>query len=320
MSNTIFTYSDFTTSESSESTLTNNSYDNTKTLISVETGSICTIIGGNCFGSCSSLSSVILSESVERLASLCFFRCTSLTSIIIPNKVYDLQFACFAQCSSLTSIVYDNPSIIREIGTAVFENNPSMNVKYYLTSSAPLAPSPATGIYDTSIYPSGSTFRYYSGSSCYNKGTLILCLINNKEEYVKIEDLKIGDLVKTYKHGFIKIKMIGKQPFKNNSCDDVLCMYKINNLYVTGGHYILVDELPKIKNHKKFYNNNLKIDDKYCLLACDYEKSEKITNDKIYTVYHLVLNGINNHYIIYVNDGFLSETTNERNFIDSGFY
>ena len=320
MSNSIFTYSDFSTSESSDTTLTKNSYDTTKTLISVEIGTLCTIIGGNCFNGCSSLSSVIISSSVQRMAALCFLGCTSLVSIIIPSNVYDLQFASFFQCSNLTSITYENPTAITYLGGAVFANTPIMNVRYYLTSSAPLAPTPATGVYDTSIYASGSSFSYYSGSSCYNKGTLILCLINNQEKYVKIEDLKIGDLVKTYKHGFIGIKMIGKQPFKNNINDDFSCMYKINNLYVTGGHYILVDNLPELKNKKKFYNDNLKIDNKYCLLACDYEKSEKIMNNEIYTIYHLVLNGINNHYIIYVNDGFLSETTSEINFTDSGFY
>ena len=46
---------------------------------------------------------------------------------------------------------------------------------------------------------------------CFNQGTKILCCNKNlKEEYISIENLKKGDLVKTYKHGYKKIDLIGK--------------------------------------------------------------------------------------------------------------
>jgi hypothetical protein len=34
--------------------------------------------------------------------------------------------------------------------------------------------------------------------TCFVEGSEILCIVNNKEEYIKVEDLKIGDFVKTY--------------------------------------------------------------------------------------------------------------------------
>ena len=44
---------------------------------------------------------------------------------------------------------------------------------------------------------------------CFNKGTKILCLINDlKEEYVAVEKLKPGDVVKSYKHGYRRIVMV----------------------------------------------------------------------------------------------------------------
>ena len=95
---------------------------------------------------------------------------------------------------------------------------------------------------------------------------------------------------------------------------------------VTGGHYILVDELPEIKNPSSFYDLKLKIDDKYCVLVCDYYEAEKQDNYSIYTIYHLVLDGDNERYGIYVkcdlveNKKMLSETTNEYNFLKQGFY
>jgi hypothetical protein len=101
-------------------------------------------------------------------------------------------------------------------------------------------------------------------------------------------------------------------------------MYKINDLLVTGGHFILVDQLPALDNPSSFYNMNLQIDDKYCLLVSDYDKAVKQENDTIYTIYHLVLDGDNDRYGIYVksseHDMILSESTTESNFLKHGFY
>ena len=155
---------------------------------------------------------------------------------------------------------------------------------------------------------------------CYNEGTTILCLIDNVEKYVKIENLKVGDLVKTYKNGYNEIELIGKKTFRNNINKNTQCMFNIDNLCVSGGHYILVDEKPDINKNPIFYNLNLKIKDKYCLLACDYEKAIKVMTDDIYTIYHLVLKGDDLQYGIYVNDGFLSESTSKEHFISSKFH
>ncbi len=152
---------------------------------------------------------------------------------------------------------------------------------------------------------------------CYNEGTNILCLIDGVEKYVKIESLKNGDLVKTYKNGYNEIELIGKKTFKNNIHKNLQCMYKIDDLYVTGGHYILVDEQPDATKNPIFYNLNLKIKDKYCVLACDYEKATKMMDDNAYTIYHLVLKGDETQYGIYVNNGFLSESTSKEHFISS---
>jgi len=51
-------------------------------------------------------------------------------------------------------------------------------------------------------------------SLCYEKNTLILVLENDTEVYKKICELKVGDTVKTYKHGYKNIKLINS--FKYN--------------------------------------------------------------------------------------------------------
>lgn len=88
---------------------------------------------------------------------------------------------------------------------------------------------------------------------CFNENTKICSFINNKEEYTPIQHLKKGDLIKTLKNGYTKIEMIGKSdiynPDNNIRCSNRLFKYSKNNnklledLYLTGGHSVLVDNL-----------------------------------------------------------------------------
>ena len=77
---------------------------------------------------------------------------------------------------------------------------------------------------DRSVYVTQSI----SDPTCFNEGTKILCL-NKKfeEEYIPIENLRKGDLVKSYKHGYRKIELIGKNPMINNPEKFNECMYKM---------------------------------------------------------------------------------------------
>lgn len=214
---------------------------------------------------------------------------------------------------------YRNPTMQYRIGNAIMAGYIDPNGK---TNSSLRVWS---GVFDPIPQGYNNTLKRYwdydiaEEIPCYNKGTTILCLIDNIEKYVKIENLKVGDLVKTYKNGYNEIELIGKKTFRNNINKNTQCMFNINNLCVSGGHYILVDEKPDATKNPIFYNLNLKIKDKYCLLACDYEKAIKVMTDDIYTIYHLVLKGDEMQYGIYVNDGFLSESTSKEHFILSKF-
>jgi hypothetical protein len=157
---------------------------------------------------------------------------------------------------------------------------------------------------------------YATGSSCYNEGTMVLTMKDGIEQFIKIENLRKGDLIKTYLHGYKPIDLIGRKNMFNNPKEEINSMYEVGNLIVSGGHYLLVDS---IKSERKFYKQNMKIDDKYCLLTCDYDKAKKIIDTKLYTVYLLVLEGENERYGIYVNDNILSESTSKKNFLKHGF-
>ena len=66
------------------------------------------------------------------------------------------------------------------------------------------------------------TFTSIPEPPCFNEGTKILCY---PDIYKPIEELKKGDLVKSFKHGFRPIDLIGKNIMVNNPKEPFQCMY-----------------------------------------------------------------------------------------------
>jgi hypothetical protein len=180
---------------------------------------------------------------------------------------------------------------------------------------------------DIADYPSNFTIVSISDPSCFNEGTKILCLNKNlEEEYIPIENLRKGDLVKSYKHGYRKIDLIGKNIMINNPNRVNECMYKmvktdtnglIEDLIVTGMHSILVDNLGEYaEENKKILKCVPMIDGKYLLSAAVSKDFVKLTNRDSYTYYHFILenNGsINERFGVWAN-GILTETPSKREF------
>jgi alpha-tubulin suppressor-like RCC1 family protein len=155
----------------------------------------------------------------------------------------------------------------------------------YTTIVSPDAPYNYTDVID--IF---DTIPITPADVCFNYNTKILCLVENKEVYVPIQNIRKGDLVKTYKHGYIPVDLIGKKSMINNPKMDscMYIMYKtddmVDDLIVTKNHAILVDKVDN-EIQKEFEI----IDGKYLVLASKSSKFEKIYDRKIYTYYHLVL-------------------------------
>ena len=199
--------------------------------------------------------------------------------------------------------------------------------------------SPYFNIYDYGIIYDGtselnegignSTFiTQISDPSCFNEGTKILCLNKNLgEEYIPIETLRSGDLVKTFKHGYRKIDLIGKNTLINNPSKFNECMFKmeksdsnglIEDLIVTGGHSILVDDLGEQKEENEKLLGTQIIDNKYLLLAAVSSDFSKIETVNVYTYYHFILENNGNdeeRYGVWAN-GVLTETPSKKGFID----
>jgi surface protein len=154
---------------------------------------------------------------------------------------------------------------------------------------------------------------------CILEGNKILCFDNNKEIYKNIETLTTDDVVITYLHGHKKIKYIYKSQSYNDINNYNQCVYRmektndmIDDLYLTGGHSIMVDDITEEEYNKNPINDQI-IDNKKLIPAFVSSKFT-IYNDIVnYTCYNLLLDNdgdIYKRYGIYCN-GVLIETPNE---------
>ena len=172
----------------------------------------------------------------------------------------------------------------------------------------------------------GSYFLYPSSAPCFLEGTHILCKVNGEETYLPIEKMSPGTLVKTSLDGYKKVDMIGKRPIHNTGTDErsQTRLYKCtptkykeltSDLFITGGHSILVDVLSDnereetIKQLGKIYVTS----DKYRLLAAIDERAEPWKSEGTYNIWHIALENDDyfSNYGIYAN-GLLVESCSKR--------
>ena len=161
------------------------------------------------------------------------------------------------------------------------------------------------------------------GAPCFLEGTQILCRIGDKEEYVPVESLTIGSLVKTLLHGYKKIAMIGKGPIENPGDTRRVQqrLYKLStknyrqlkeDLFITGCHSTLVKDLTEEQKELAIKEGErLFVTDKhYRLMACVDEKAEPWASEGTYTIWHFALEHDNEHmnYGVFANGGLLVET------------
>jgi len=145
--------------------------------------------------------------------------------------------------------------------------------------------------------------------------------------YKAIQDLKKGDLVKTLKHGYKPLVIIGKKDIEhkalNHRAKDQLYKCDQSNypeitepLIITGCHSILVDQFVSQEQKEKTIEINGKIyvtDNKYRLPAAADERASVYEVPGTYTIYHIALENddIYTNYGIYAN-GLLVETCSKR--------
>jgi 6-phosphogluconolactonase (cycloisomerase 2 family) len=148
--------------------------------------------------------------------------------------------------------------------------------------------------------------------------------------YRKIQHLKRGDLVKTFRHGFVPVFMVGKKDIhhsptlersKNHlyKCTPEHYPELADDLVLTGCHSILVDDYVNEEQLDKTIQVNgdaYVTEGKYRLPVCADRRASIYEHAGKYTVYHVALENDDYYmnYGIYAN-GLLVESTSKR-FLD----
>jgi len=147
--------------------------------------------------------------------------------------------------------------------------------------------------------------------------------VQEKEEYVPIETLKSGDLVKTSLSGYKKVELIAKGTIQNSGTNERTenRLYKCSpakypqlteELYITGCHSILVEELTEQQREKtkQSLGRIFVTDKKYRLMASIDERAEPWVSEGRYTIWHIALENEDQkmNYGVYANGGLLVET------------
>jgi surface protein len=198
-----------------------------------------------------------------------------------------------------------------------------------------------TAYYGTVVYYSQSsgtasptttpTYQFFNQNRperfpCFMKGTQILCLRAEEEVYRPVQDLRKGDLVKTYRNGYLPIHMIGTSRLSNPGDEERISnrLYKCSkelypdlfeDLYITGCHSILVPALTndQWENTKEMLGNVYITDNHFRLMACVDEKAQPFKKNAMIDIYHIALENDDYYmnYGVYAN-GLLVESCSKR--------
>ena len=210
----------------------------------------------------------------------------------------------------------------------------ALSVQSNVTLDAPLAyySSSGSASYNTLVNTYGWTINANGppppppATICFLEGTKLLSFVNGKEEYVPIQDIRKGDLVKTFLNGYKPVDMIGHSKIYNpsHSLHIKNRLYKLStknypelteDVVVTGCHSVLVEELTEDEREKSIqYTGKIYLtEDKYRLIACLDGRAEPYTEEGVHTIWHLALEN-DDYYMNYgcYASGLLVETTSKR--------
>jgi hypothetical protein len=177
-------------------------------------------------------------------------------------------------------------------------------IKFLSNTNVTAIASNANGAHQYFYDPNNGIYtRNATGAAtpCFLEGTKILSLLYGQETYLAVETLRPGTLVKT-PDGFKKVDKIGKSSILNpghsgRTMDHLYVCRKENfpelteDLYITGYHSILVDELTEDEQKRTLEINGqvFEASGKKCLMAAVCEKTEPWAQEGTFTIWHFSL-------------------------------
>jgi hypothetical protein len=167
-------------------------------------------------------------------------------------------------------------------------------------SSNPLVPYPN----GYEMTPDGY-YYVYPEAVCFAAGSRILCDIGP----VPVEDLKVGMKVKTLRHGYRAVTLVGTSTIYNSGDNhrvrERLYVYPRENLVLTGGHSVLLDAVSgdQVKTIKKSMGELYLTEGKIRLMAKDDAEAELYPTTGVHEIYNFVLEAPteNTNYGVFAN-------------------
>lgn len=169
-----------------------------------------------------------------------------------------------------------------------------------------------------------ATYYLYYSVACFLEGSTILCLIDNEEKYIPIQDMRKGTLVKTSQNGYRKVELIGRKQFINSGssmrgeqqlyiCSKEKYPELTEDLVLTGDHSILVGSIndEQRKRMTEILGEIFVTEKKYRLLAFLDDRAQPWSSMGEHTIWHFALES-DNIYVnfgVYANGGLLVESS-----------
>ena len=159
---------------------------------------------------------------------------------------------------------------------------------------------------------------------CFKEDSEILCLIDNEEKYVKVQEMKPNMLVKTHNEDYVAVDTIGWFMLDNqqNSERHPNGLYELtkekypeltNNLILTGNHCILVDKLHAQPLNTYKFARHAKLHNKHKLPCVANEHAIPYKKEGLHKIWSFCLQSEDKtkNFGIYAN-GMLVESTNKQ--------
>jgi len=230
----------------------------------------------------------------------------------------------------------DFTNLYYSTGSFTIESFPGTPYNTWKISPYSTGPSPQNVVYkpgDTLINDGSNYYLYYT-VPCFLEGSTILCLVDNEEKYLPIQEMRKGTLVKTLENGYRKVELIGRKPFINSGSKErgeqqlYICSKEkypelTEDLVLTGDHSILVGAISdeQRKRMTEILGEIFVTENNYRLLTFLDDRAEPWSSQGDHTIWHFALES-DNIYVnfgVYANGGLKVESSPIRFIRDKAF-
>lgn len=118
-------------------------------------------LADSCFMNCTGITSVTVSEGIQRIGSYAFANTSGLRSVTLPDSVTEVGMAAFFSCVDLEAVSI--PGSVGKLDSSVFMNSPNLQYIFFRGTAAQWeAVAPTTLPKDATVYlVQGDSYQEY---------------------------------------------------------------------------------------------------------------------------------------------------------------